>query len=142
MMAEQNELEAAPAIPLPTSGAVTAMPEPDAGDSDANRAIRATVDIADHKNGMVTAGLTAELDEACRATHQAFLAARHLTWWQLIILQIFGTPHILIFSGASGHDEAPDYVLADAPSLATRVGEILATHHDQVCRQITPASSS
>ncbi|HEX4134384.1 MAG TPA: hypothetical protein VHY84_07245 [Bryobacteraceae bacterium] len=129
------------AIP-PTSCAVTAKPESDAADSDTNGTIRATVAIADHENGLVTAGLTPELDETCRTVHQTFLAARHLTWWQLIILQIFGTPHILIFSGASGHDEAPDYVLADALSLATRVGEILASHHEQVCRQITPASSS
>jgi hypothetical protein len=141
MMAGQNEREPVFAIP-PTSGAGKAKPGSDARNPDTNGTVCATLAVADHKNGLVTAGVTPELDETCRTIHQTFLAARRLTWWQLIILQIFGTPHILIFSGASGHDEAPDYVLADAPSLATRVEEILASHHEQVCRQITPASSS
>jgi hypothetical protein len=64
------------------------------------------IKVVAHKTGLVTQGVTPELDLACRATHQKFLDAHHLTYWQLVILQVFGTPYVVIFSG---HGELPVY---------------------------------
>jgi hypothetical protein len=102
----------------------------------------AHVDIVDHNNGMVTLGLPAEAGEACRTTHERFLIAHHLDHWKLIVVQIPGTRRILVFSGATGDDEDPDYTLTDAQLLTTRIGEILAAHHEQHNRQVSPVGSS
>jgi hypothetical protein len=57
-----------------------------------------------HENGLVTPGLPPELDLVCRAAHQKFLDVNTLTYWQLVIVQIYSTPYVLIFSGAIGAD--------------------------------------
>ena len=76
-------------------------------------------------------GVTAELDRACEAVHKTFLTAHQLTYWQLIVAQVVGTPYFLIFSGARGGADAPDYAIADANTLTGRIEEILASHFKQ-----------
>src|ERR1041385_5531987 len=93
--------------------------------------MQANVPAVDHENGMMTLGLTPELDEGCRIAHEGFLAARRLTYWQLIVVQIPGTPHFLIFSGATGGREIPDYTLAVSATLIQRIEEILTAHYEQ-----------
>jgi len=89
------------------------------------------IKVVAHKTGLVTQGVTPELDLACRVTHQKFLDAHHLTYWHLVILQVFGTPYVVIFSGASGGDESPNYKLGDVQSLPAQIEEILESHHGQ-----------
>ena len=96
------------------------------------------VKVVDHKTGLITLGLAPELDSECGVIHQKFLADHHLAYWQLIILPVFATVHILIFSGASGGDESPNYKLGNIEDLGTQVNETLESHHQQ-CRTQIPA---
>ena len=89
------------------------------------------VKVVDHQTGLVTQGITPELDSECGIIHQNFLEAHHLTYWQLIILSIFATTYVLIFSGASGVDETPNYKLGNIKDLVAEVDETLESHHQQ-----------
>jgi hypothetical protein len=96
------------------------------------------VKVVDHKTGLVTQGLTPELDSGCDAIHQKFLEAHHLTYWQLAVLPIFARPYVLIFSCPSGVDEKPNYKLGDIQDLISEVTETLETHHEQWSLRILP----
>ena len=89
------------------------------------------IKVVEHENGLVTQGLTPELDSVCRVAHQRFLDANTLPSWQLVILQIYGTPYVVIFSGASGGDESPNYKLGDIENLSDQVEESLRSHYEQ-----------
>ena len=89
------------------------------------------IKVVEHENGLVMQGLTPELDSVCRVAHQQFLDAHTLTYWQLVILQIYGTSYVVIFSGASGGDESPNYELGDVKNLSNQVETILRSHHEQ-----------
>ncbi len=65
----------------------------------------ANTEVVEHENGLVTQGPGSELDSLCLAAHQSFLKANTFTYWQLVILQVYGTPYIVIFSGASGGEK-------------------------------------
>ena len=89
------------------------------------------IKVVEHKNGLLIQGLTPELDSVCRVAHQKFLDDHTLTYWQLVILQIYGTPYVVIFSGASGGDESPNYELGNVENLSNQVETILKSHHEQ-----------
>ena len=89
------------------------------------------IKVVEQENGLVTQGLTPELDSVCRVAHQRFLDANALTYWQLVILQIYGTSYVVIFSGASGGDERPNFELGDLENLSNQVETILRSHHEQ-----------
>ena len=93
------------------------------------------VKVVDHQTGLVTQGIIPELDSECGVIHQNFLEANHLTYWQLIILPIFATTYVLIFSGASGV-ESPNYKLGNIKDLAAEVNETLESHHQQLSARI------
>ena len=89
------------------------------------------IKLVEHENGLVMQGLTPELDSVCRIAHQKFLDAHTLTYWQLVILRIYGTSYVVIFSGASGGGESPNYQLGDVENLSNQVETILRSHHEQ-----------
>jgi hypothetical protein len=99
------------------------------------------VKVMDHQTGLVTQGITPELDSQCGVIHEKFLEAHQLTFWQLVVLPIFATTYVLIFSCASGIDEKPNYKLGNIQDLAAEVTEILELHHQQWSSRILPKHS-
>ena len=90
------------------------------------------VQVVDHGTGLITQGLAPEADSACDRIHQQFLNAHKLSFWQLVILPVFSTTHVLIFSGAAGGSESPNYRLANAQDLGAGITEMLETHFKQL----------
>jgi len=99
------------------------------------------VKVVDHKNGLITQGLTPELDSQCGVMHQKFLASHDLTYWQLVVVPIFATIHVLIFSCPAGVDEKPNYKLGNMQDLAVQISETLESHHQQWSSAISPKDS-
>jgi hypothetical protein len=99
-------------------------------------------EVVEHENGLVTQGLSSELDPLCLDAHQSFLRTNMLTYWQLVILQVYGTPYVVIFSGASGGDETPNYKLGDVQNLIAEVEEILKAHYEQWRSRMAPKAST
>jgi hypothetical protein len=89
------------------------------------------VKVVDHSNGLITQGIAPEADLECDRIHQQFLKTHRLTYWQLVILTVFSTSHIVIFSGASGGSESPNYKLGNIKDLTADVTEMLETHYGQ-----------
>jgi hypothetical protein len=101
-----------------------------------------TVEVMDHKTGLVTQGITLQLDEQLAVIHRKFLDTHQLAYWQLIIQNIFGTPNLLIFSRPSGADEKPNYKLGDLQGLAEEITETLETHYQQWSSHLAPPGGS
>jgi hypothetical protein len=99
------------------------------------------VKIMDHKTGLVTQGITPALDSQCGAIHQKFLETYHLTYWFLVVLPIFTTTYVLIFSCPSGLDETPNYKLANIQDVIAEISEILESHHKQWSSRTLPKDS-
>ncbi len=99
------------------------------------------VKVVDHKTGLVTQGITPELDSQCSVIHKKFLETYQLTYWQLVVLPIFTTSYVLIFSCPSGVDEKPNYKLGNIQDLAAEISETLETHHQQWSSRILPKDS-
>ena len=99
------------------------------------------VKVVDHNNGLVTQGLTPDLDSQCGVLHQKFLETNHLTHWQLVILRVFATTYVLIFSCASGVDEKPNYKLGNIQDVAADISETLESHYQQWSSRILPKDS-
>ena len=100
-----------------------------------------TVEVIDQKTGLVTQGITSQLDTQLGLIHQKFLETHRLTYWQLVIQRIFATPYLLIFSRPSGLDEKPNYKLGDIQGLADEITETLETHYQQ-CSRLSPKDST
>ena len=100
-----------------------------------------SVTVVDHKTGLVTQGITQELDLQCGVIHEKFLEAHQLTFWQLVVLPIFATTYVLIFSCPSGVDEKPNYRLGNIQDLVAEISETLETHHQQWSLRILPKDS-
>jgi hypothetical protein len=66
--------------------------------------------------------------------HQQFLKTHKLTYWQLVILPVFSTAYVVIFSGASGGTESPNYKLGNINDLTADVTEMLETHYKQIAK--------
>jgi hypothetical protein len=92
------------------------------------------VKVVDRANGLITQGLAPEADAECDRIHQGFLNIHKLTYWQLVILPVFATTHVVIFSGASGGTESPNYKLGNTKDLTADVREMLETHYKQVTK--------
>ncbi len=90
-----------------------------------------SVKVLDYKTGLVTQGVTAELDESCRVAHQQYLKAHNLTYWQLVILRVFGTHFLVVFSCPAGENEIPNYKLVCTSELTDQIPEILEAHYTQ-----------
>jgi|HubBroStandDraft_2_1064218.scaffolds.fasta_scaffold667041_1 hypothetical protein len=71
--------------------------------------------------------------------HQQFLKTHKLTYWQLVILPVFSTAHVLIFSGAWGGSENPNFKLGNINDLTADVTEMLETRYKQVAKLYRPA---
>jgi|KBSMisStandDraft_5_1062788.scaffolds.fasta_scaffold25668_3 hypothetical protein len=97
-----------------------------------------TVEVMDHKTGLVTQGITPQLDAQLAVIHQKFLDTHRLASWQLVIQRVFGTPDLLIFSRPSGSDETPNYKLGDLEGLADEITETLETHYQQWSSRLLP----
>ena len=89
------------------------------------------VKVVDHHTGLVTQGMTPEMDSECGVIHQNFLETHHLTYWQLVILPIFATTYVLVFSCPPGAEEKPNYILTNISDLVAEISEMLALHHQQ-----------
>ena|ERR1051326_8075308 len=98
------------------------------------------IGLVEHENGLVTQGLSPELDSICGVTHQDFLKVNTLTYWQLVVLQVYRTPYAFIFSGASG-DETPDFTLANIQNLRAQIEEILGSHYERWHSRTSPKTS-
>jgi hypothetical protein len=92
------------------------------------------VKVVDHSTGLITQGIFPEADAECDRIHQQFLKTNKLTYWQLVILPVFSTAHVVIFSGASGGTESPNYKLGNISDLTTDVTEMLEAHYKQVAK--------
>jgi len=92
------------------------------------------VKVVDHSTGLITQGIAAEADAECDRIHQQFLKTHKLTFWQLVILPVFSTAHVVIFSGASGGAESPNFKLGNIKDLTTEVTEMLEAHYEQIAR--------
>ena|SRR5436190_5489398 len=100
------------------------------------------IELVEHDNGLVTQGLSPELDAICGVTHQSFLKANNLALWQLVILKVYGTSYAVIFSGASGGDEAPNFTLGNIQNLGAQIEEILGSHYAQRNRRTSQNPSN
>jgi len=92
------------------------------------------VKVVDHSTGLITEGIAPEADAGCDRIHQQFLKTHMLTYWQLVIVAVFSTAHVVIFSGASGGAESPNYKLGNVNDLTVDVTEMLETHYKQVAK--------
>ncbi len=92
------------------------------------------VKVVDHSTGLITQGLAPEADAECDRIHQQFLKTYKLTRWQLVIVPIPSTAHVLIYSGASGGTQSPNYKLANMSDLKVDLTEMLETHYKQVAK--------
>jgi hypothetical protein len=92
------------------------------------------VKVVDHATGLITQGLAPEADSDCDRIHRQFLKTHNLTYWQLVILPVFSTAHVVIFSGASDRSESPNYKLGNIKDLTADVTEMLETHYKQVAK--------
>src|SRR4051812_23740723 len=99
------------------------------------------VKVVDHKNGLVTQGLTSELDSQCGVIHQKFLESHELAYWELVVIPIFATIHVLIFSCPAGVNEKPNYKLGNMQDLAVQISETLESHYQQWSPAILPRDS-
>jgi hypothetical protein len=90
------------------------------------------VKVMDHGTGLITQGLATEADSECDRIHRQFLKTHNLTYWQLVILPVFSTTHVMIFSGASGGTKSPNYKLGNTNELAADITEMLETHFKQI----------
>jgi hypothetical protein len=93
-----------------------------------------TVKVVDHSTGLITEGIAPEADAECDRIHQQFLKTHKLTYWQLVIVAVSSTAHVVIFSGASGGTESPNYKLGSMNDLTVDVSEMLETHYKQVAK--------
>lgn len=106
----------------------------------------ANVELAESENGLVTLGLPAQLAMVSKTAHEQFLVAHSLPYWKLVVIQIPGTRHLLVFSGGPDNSGAPensvkpDFALSDAVRLTNQIEEILTLHHEQHNRHVTTAS--
>jgi hypothetical protein len=96
------------------------------------------IEILDHKTGLITQGIATELDSDCSAMHQRFLDAHQLAYWKLVILPIFSTTYVVIFSGAIDANETPNYKLGRLKDLDADVKEVLEAHHAQWSARRSP----
>src|SRR5258708_34984220 len=96
------------------------------------------VEVLDHETGLITQGIAPELDSECSLIHQRFLDAHHLTYWRLVILPVFATSYVVIFSGTMNPDESPNYKLGQIKDLAAELNEVLESHHEQWSARETP----
>src|SRR5580700_10261483 len=92
------------------------------------------VEVMDHSTGLITQGLAPGADEECDRIHRQFLRTNKPTYWQLVILPVFSTAHVVIFSGASGGTESPNYKLGNINDLTADVTEMLEAHYKQVAK--------
>lgn len=92
-----------------------------------------TVKVVDHSTGLITQGIAPEADAECDRIHQEFLKTHTLTYWQLVI-PVFSTAHVVIFSGASGGTESPNYKLGNINDLTADVTEMFEAHYKQVAK--------
>lgn len=96
------------------------------------------IEILDHETGLITQGITPILDSECSTMHQRFLDAHQLTYWKLVILPVFSTTYVVLFSGAIDANETPNYKLGQLNTLATDVNEVLESHHEQWSARRSP----
>jgi len=92
------------------------------------------VKVVDHSTGLITQGIAPEADAECDRIHRQFLKTHTLPYWQLVILLVFSTSRVVIFSGASGGTESPNYKLGNISDLTADVTEMLETHYKQVAK--------
>jgi hypothetical protein len=88
----------------------------------------------DHSTGLITQGIAPEADAECDRIHQQFLKTHKLTYWQLVILPVFSTTQVVIFSGASGGTESPNYKLGKITDLTADITEMLEAHYQQAAK--------
>jgi hypothetical protein len=96
------------------------------------------IKVVDHQNGLVTEGIAPELDSECNVIHQKFLEAHRLTYWQLVVVAVFATSYVMIFSCAPGVGEKPNYKLGNMQDFATEISETLEAHHHQWSLKTVP----
>src|SRR6266576_1774812 len=96
------------------------------------------IELVEHENGLVTQGLSPELNSICGVTHENFLKVNTLTYWQLVVMQVYKTPYAFIFSGASGGDETPNFTLGKVQTLRAQIEELLGSHYERWHSRTSP----
>ena len=96
------------------------------------------IELVEHENGLVTQGLSPELNSICGVTHENFLKVNTLTYWQLVVMQVYKTSYAFIFSGASGGDETPNFTLGNVQTLRAQIEEILGSHYERWHSRTSP----
>ena len=96
------------------------------------------IELVEYENGLVTQGLSPELNSICGVTHENFLKVNTLTYWQLVVLQVYKTPYAFIFSGASGGDEIPNFTLGNVQTLRAQIEELLGSHYERWHSRTSP----
>ena len=96
------------------------------------------IELVEHENGLVTQGLSPELNSICGVTHENFLKVNTLTYWQLVVMQVYKTPYAFIFSGASGGDEIPNFTLGNVQTLRAQIEELLGSHYERWHSRTSP----
>ena len=61
---------------------------------------------------------------------------------ELVILPVFATTYVVIFSGTMSADESPNYKLGKIKDLAAELNEVLESHYQQWSAREVPKPSA